>query len=74
MEPEADGLYVSTAAPVPATNATLRQGMIEASNVQPIIELTRLMNISRSYEAVSNMINGENDRIKNAIDKLSKVA
>jgi flagellar basal-body rod protein FlgF len=47
--------------------------MIEGSNVQPVLELTRLMNISRSYAAVTDMVTGENDRIKNAIDKLSKV-
>lgn len=69
----ADGLYVSNANPVPVTGATLRQGMIEESNVQPVIELTRLMNISRSYSAISDMINDENDRMKNAIEKLSKV-
>ncbi|MBV9863571.1 MAG: flagellar basal-body rod protein FlgF [Alphaproteobacteria bacterium] len=69
----ADGLYVSNADPAPATGATLRQGMIEESNVQPVIELTRMLNISRSYSAAVEMINGENDRIKNAIDKLSKI-
>jgi|HubBroStandDraft_6_1064221.scaffolds.fasta_scaffold508364_2 flagellar basal-body rod protein FlgF len=73
VQPEADGLYVSNATPAPAANATLRQGLIEDSNVQPVIELTRLMSISRSYSAISDMINDENDRIKGAIDKLSKV-
>ncbi|HZT89972.1 MAG TPA: flagellar basal-body rod protein FlgF [Stellaceae bacterium] len=73
VESEADGLYVTDETPTAATNATLRQGMIEESNVQPVVELTRLMSISRSYEAVNGMISGENDRIKNAIDKLSKV-
>jgi flagellar basal-body rod protein FlgF len=74
VQSEANGFYVSDATPTPATDATLRQGMIEESNVQPVLELTRLMDVSRNYEAINSMINGENDRIKTAIDKLSKVA
>ena len=72
-ETGADGLYVSNDDPKPATDAVLRQGMIEDSNVQPVAELTRMLNVSRSYSAATDMISGENDRIKNAIDKLSKI-
>jgi len=72
-EAGADGLYVSNSDPKPASAAILRQGMIEESNVQPVLELTRLMSISRNYSAANEMVSSENDRIKNAIDKLSKI-
>jgi flagellar basal-body rod protein FlgF len=74
VEPAAGGLYVSSATPTPAVDAKLRQGMVEDSNVQPIVEMTRLMQVSRNYTATTNMINDENDRIKNALDKLSQTS
>ena len=40
----------------------------------PIIEITRMMELSNRYNAAKDMLDGEDDRIKNAIDKLSRVA
>jgi len=35
--------------PTAATGTTILQGMVEDSNVQPIIEMTRMMQISRNF-------------------------
>lgn len=74
LVPSAGGLFVTEAQPTPATAATVRQGMIEGSNVQPIVEMTRLMTIARNYASAQNLIDSENDRLKDAIDKLGKTA
>jgi flagellar basal-body rod protein FlgF len=73
LTPAAGGLYVTDARPTAAETPVL-QGMVEESNVQPIIEMTRLMNISRNFGFAKDLGDGEADRARNAIDKLGKVA
>lgn len=74
LVPVANGLFVTDAQPQPATDAAVLQGMVEESNVQPIVEMTRLMQVARNFAFAKQMVDGEDDRLKNAIDKLSRVA
>jgi flagellar basal-body rod protein FlgF len=74
LTPVSGGLFVTDATPTPTTNTMVRQGMIEESNVQPIVEMTRMMNISRNFGFAKDFGDDESDRIKNAIDRLGKVA
>jgi flagellar basal-body rod protein FlgF len=74
LVPAGDGLYATGATPVPDTVSTMHQGTLESSNVQPIVEMTRMLDIQRSYSSAQNLIEGEDTRLKNAIDKLSKSA
>ena len=60
----------SNLTPQPSANALVRQGMLEGSNVQPIVQITRLIEISRAYDAVTNMINSTSDLSKTAIQQL----
>ena len=63
-----------TNAPVVATDATVRQGMIEESNVKPILEVTNLIQISRAYERIASIMNSATDLSKSAVDRLGKSA
>jgi flagellar basal-body rod protein FlgF len=74
LRPVAGGLYVTDAQPTPAADTAVLQGMIEDSNVQPVIEMTRMMTVARSYTSAKDLIDSENDRIKTAITTLGKVA
>jgi flagellar basal-body rod protein FlgF len=56
--------------PQPASGVILRQGMLESSNVQPILQITRLIQISRAYEAITNIINQANSLSTTAIQRL----
>jgi flagellar basal body rod protein FlgG len=47
--------------------------MIEDSNVQPVLELTRLMAVSRASGSIKSLLDEESTRQGNAIDKLGKV-
>jgi flagellar basal-body rod protein FlgF len=70
---EADGLYTTDEAPAPATTDTkVVQGMLEQSNVQPILEMTRLMAASRASGMNKSFQDNESDRHKTAIDRLAK--
>jgi flagellar basal-body rod protein FlgF len=74
LTPATGGLYVSSATPTAATETMVLQGTVEDSNVQPIIEMTRLMAISRNFGFAKDFGDNEADRTKTAIDRLGKVA
>lgn len=67
-----DSLFETDEFPRPAENSDVHQGMIEASNVNPIMELTQMIEISRTYEAVKNLISSEDEREKQAIQRLAR--
>jgi flagellar basal-body rod protein FlgF len=46
------------------------QGAVEDSNVQPVMETTRMMNDLRQFQFMSQFIQAEADRQQSAIDKL----
>jgi flagellar basal-body rod protein FlgF len=66
-------LYSTTQTAVPAANATLKQGMIESSNVQPVVEISRMIEMMRCYEAVSSLSKSTDDLKRQAIEKLGMV-
>ena len=59
--------------PQPST-AKVRQGMLEQSNVQPILQITRLIQVSRAYENVSQMMDQDGQLSTNAVDRLGKLS
>jgi flagellar basal-body rod protein FlgF len=68
----AGGLYTTQETPQPAENTKVMQGMIEESNVQSVVEMTRLLNAARSVGTIKQLIDGESDRMRDAIDKLGR--
>ena len=56
----------------PVATPKLVQGAVEDSNVQPILETTRMMNDLRSFQFTSQFIQAEADRMQSAIDKITK--
>jgi flagellar basal-body rod protein FlgF len=40
------------------------QGMLERSNVEPILETRRLIEVQRSYDQARTLIDREDDRIR----------
>jgi flagellar basal-body rod protein FlgF len=45
---------------------------VESSNVQPVLELTRMMNQLREFQFTAELVQSENDRVQGAIDKITK--
>jgi flagellar basal-body rod protein FlgF len=56
-----------------ATAMTLKQGSLEGSNVQPIAQITRLIEINQAYTAVSNMISSTGSLSNSAIQRLGAI-
>ena len=48
--------------------------MLEESNVQPVVELARLIGASRAFAGINNFLGLESKRQLEAIDKLGKVS
>jgi flagellar basal-body rod protein FlgF len=74
MVQEGQGLYSTAAQAQPADDSSIVEGALESSNVQPVSEITNMIQIMRSYEQTVNMIGQENQRLDNAIDKLAKTS
>lgn len=54
---------------LPADGAVF-QGFVEASNVQPVEELTRMIDVQRAYELGQAMLDREDERIRAAVRQL----
>jgi flagellar basal-body rod protein FlgF len=76
LEKGGDGLYrnASNATALDATDARIRQGMLEGSNVNPILEITNLIEIQRAYESISRMIENTNDLSRRSVERLGRVS
>ena len=76
LDKAGDNLYqnASNQQPVAATDAKVRQAMLEGSNVNPILEITRMVEISRAYEQTAQMMSSEQDLSRNSIARLGRAA
>ena len=75
LEKAGDNLYRNTSnqQPQPAEGARVRQGMLEGSNVQPILEITRMIEVSRAYEQMAKMMDSTAELSKSAVQRMGKV-
>lgn len=65
-----NGLYTTDQQPEPAEDARIAQGMLEQSNVQSIVEMTRMMELLRSFQATDNVLQEEHRRLSDMIRRL----
>jgi flagellar basal-body rod protein FlgF len=61
------------AAAQPDPKSAVRQGYVEKSNVNSVVEMSRMVEIMRTYTQVANLLQQQSDLHKNAIDKLAEV-
>jgi len=66
-------LYSTGQTPVVPATVTLRQGALEASNVQPVIEISHMIEVMRAYEATATLSKSQEDMMRQAIDKLGQM-
>ena len=74
LSKDGDGLYrnASNAVPIDAAGAQVRQGMLEGSNVNPLVEITQLIEISRAYERATKMIENVTELSRRSVERLGK--
>jgi len=71
---EGGNLYSTSQTPVAPTHTHMRQGSLEASNVQPVIEISHMIEVMRAYEATATLSKSQEDQMLQAIDKLGQQA
>jgi flagellar basal-body rod protein FlgF len=49
------------------------QGALERSNVRSIVEMTRMIEVSRAYSSVATMLQNQGDMRRSAVEKLAEV-
>jgi flagellar basal-body rod protein FlgF/flagellar basal-body rod protein FlgG len=57
----------------PDSTSRLRQGFVEKSNVNSVTEMSRMIEITRTYTQISSLLQQQSDLHKSAIEKLADV-
>jgi flagellar basal-body rod protein FlgF len=75
LEKKGDNLLANTSnsQPAPAIDAKVRQGMLEESNVKPILEITRMIEVSRAYEQVTRMMDSQAELTRSTITRMGRL-
>jgi len=75
LSKEGEGYYSNASGQTaqPVTGQVIRQGMLEGSNVNPIIQVTDLIRISRAYDLIANMMNSTAALSENAVKTLGSL-
>ncbi|WP_126978939.1 flagellar hook-basal body complex protein [Frigidibacter oleivorans] len=63
-------LFSAEGAIQPQEGATILQGFLESSNVDPIIETARMIEVGRAYELGQSLLDGEDRRIRDTISTM----
>ncbi|MCK5295445.1 MAG: flagellar basal-body rod protein FlgF [Alphaproteobacteria bacterium] len=68
------GLYETSSSNSPANveSPDLTQGMLEQSNVKPVVEMTKMIAIQRSFSKLNKIMEEEDGRIRKAVEALSR--
>lgn len=72
MQELGDGLYSATGE-IPVENVRMVQSSVEGSNVNPILEMNRMVEVLRAYQSTYRMLTNDHERIRGAIQKLTRV-
>ena len=56
----------------PALDGRMLQGFLEESNVDPILQVTRMIEVQRAYELGQSFIDKEDERIRGVIRALGR--
>ncbi|MEE3235486.1 MAG: flagellar hook-basal body protein [Candidatus Latescibacterota bacterium] len=70
-----DGLFIphSATAQVPAEGTELVQGFVEESNVEPVVEMVKMIDLYRSYEAEQRAIQVQDATLDRAVNDIGRV-
>jgi flagellar basal-body rod protein FlgF len=73
LEKIGDNMFVANGQAPQLSEARVVQFALEGSNVRPVLELTRLIEISRAYESAARFVKNSDDMRKTAMERLNRV-
>ena len=77
LEKAGDGRYRNppdAAAPEPAAGARVIQGMLEGSNVRPIVEITTMMATLRAFQGTQQLLESHHEMQRRAIERMLEMS
>ena len=69
---EAGQLFVFDGNVEPEPDARIRQGHLEGANVDPVLEMARLISVQRAYELGQSFLEREDERIRGVVQTLGR--
>tara|TARA_B100001989_G_scaffold252833_1_gene236467 strand:- start:420 stop:1139 length:720 start_codon:yes stop_codon:yes gene_type:complete len=72
LEAMGNNVYRSDDPSIPAENTMAAQGFLEGSNVKPVVEITRMIEILRDFQSTQKILQTEHDRLRSAIQALTQ--
>jgi flagellar basal-body rod protein FlgF len=72
LQKQGASLYTTNQQPTDVESPSIHQGMLETSNVQPVVEISHMIEVMRAYQATANLSQSQEDLMRNAIDKISE--
>ena len=63
----AEGVRFDPGVPVPVEGGRMVQGFLEKSNVNPVTQITRMIEVQRAYELGQSFLDKEDERIRQVI-------
>ncbi|NJO37068.1 MAG: flagellar basal-body rod protein FlgF [Rhizobiales bacterium] len=73
LEKAGHGLYRTDQAPLPAAGVSIIQGMIEGSNVRPVVEMTEMMATVRAYQGTQKIIDAHHELERRMVERMLEV-
>lgn len=74
LQKDGASLYSTTQQAKPVETPMILQGSLEGSNVQPVLEISHMLDVMRAYQTTANLTQNLDDLKRNAIDKLGSAA
>ncbi len=73
MQKAGNNLYTTTQTPVAAAGTTLKQGYLEASNVDMAEQIVNMMSINRTYEVNQRIVKMIDETLNKTVNEVGKV-
>ncbi|MCB1531629.1 MAG: flagellar basal-body rod protein FlgF [Alphaproteobacteria bacterium] len=72
LKPLGNNLYQADAPAQAATNTNVYQGHLEGSNVQAVVEVTRMIDTLRAFQSTQQVLQSESERLNTMIERLTR--
>lgn len=73
LQKQGASLYATNQQPKTVESPNIKQGALESSNVEPVVEISHMLEVTRAYEMTANLTQSQQDLMRQAIDKLGQV-
>ena len=73
LEKIGNNMFSASEEPKAADKVRIVQGMIERSNVQPVVETARMIEVTRAYATTAQLLDQMQDLRRDAIERLGTV-